>query len=277
MSSNEIRGQVNLVVALGCEARPLIQLFKLKQEKNIGGLRRYRNHGGINLIVSGVGKLATATACSFLAGSQANERAAGTAWLNVGIAGHRSMPVGEGALVHKVTDQSSGRVSYPPMVLNVQCPTTSVVTVEHPETEYGEDAAYDMEACVFAATAGRFVTSELVQIYKVISDNLEYPVASVTEQKITAWIEGRLHIVEQLVEQLIDLASEYSRIYSLPGDVLELSRSIKLTASQRIQLESACRRFYALGGQSLLDKLSLQKIRSAKDLLTQLESLTATL
>ena len=132
MISSTAGGQVNLVVALSCEARPLIQRLNLKQAKSIAGFRLYGNRQGVNLIVSGVGKLATAAACGYLAGSQADEQAAAAAWLNVGIAGHRNMPLGEGALVHKVIDQSSGRVRYPPLVLNTRCPTTAVITVEHP-------------------------------------------------------------------------------------------------------------------------------------------------
>ena len=275
MSSNEIGGQVNLVVALSCEARPLIQQFKLKQEKAIAGFRCYGNRDGINLIVSGAGKLATATACGFLAGSQIAKQAGGAAWFNIGIAGHRSIPVGEGALIHKVTDQLSGRVSYPPMVLSAQCPTSSLITVEHPETDYAEDAAYDMEASVFATTAGRFITSELVQVYKIISDNPTNPVESVTEQRIGHWVEGRLNIIEQLVSQIHNLAKEYNRIYSLPSEVFELAQLVRFTASQRVQLESACRRFYALGGKSLIDKLDGRNVRSAKELLVRLETLTA--
>jgi len=275
MSSNESRGQVNLVVALSCEARPLIQQFNLRQEKTTAGFRRYGNRDGINLIVSGVGKLATATACSFLAGSQLSEQTAGAAWFNIGIAGHKSLPIGEGALIHKVTDHSSGRVSYPPLVLNAQCPTSSLITVEHPETEYREEAAYDMEASVFATTAGRFMTSELVQIYKIISDNPHNPVETVTEQRIGQWVEGRLHTIELLVNQIQSLASEYNRVYSLPSEFFELTRLARFTASQRVQLESVCRRFFALGGESLVDKLDGRNIRSAKELLARLETLVA--
>lgn len=277
MSGSKVPAPVNLVVALGCEAKPLIRRFKLKQGKTIGGIRRYGNHDGLNLAVSGVGKLATAAACGFIAGRQLDERIAGAAWLNIGIAGHRSMSIGDGALVHKVTDQASGRVSYPPMVLNVQCPTTSVVTVDHPETEYRQDAGYDMEASVFTATAGRFVTSELVQIYKVVSDNPRNPVEAVTEQRITRWIEGQLPVIEQLLEQMRVLAADYNRLYALPADVLELIHSVRLTASQQVQVETACRRFYALGGKSLSAGIDIQKVRSAQELLTRLESITAAL
>jgi hypothetical protein len=268
---------VNLVVALSCEARPLIQCFNLRQEKAIAGFRLYGNGDGINLIVSGAGKLATAAAVGFLAGRQGDDHTVGAAWLNVGIAGHGTMSVGEGVLIHKVTDQASGRVSYPPMVVNTPCPTSSVITVEHPETTYADDAAYDMEASVFVATAGRFVTSELVQIFKIISDNPQNPVESVTEKRISEWVENQLDTIRQLLEQLSDLATEYQRIHSLPPAFNELSALVRLSVSQRIQLESVCRRYYALGGSALMDSVNDQEIRSAKDLLLHLEALTAAL
>ncbi|MBT8148200.1 MAG: hypothetical protein KJN90_15180 [Gammaproteobacteria bacterium] len=281
MNDKQIRGPVNLIVALSCEARPLIQRFKLKQNKNIAGLRLYSNGDGVNLMVSGVGKLATATACGYLAGSQGagqrESRSSEAGWLNIGIAGHRTLQVGEGALVHKVTDRSSGRVRYPPMVLKVQCPTTSVITVEHPETEYGEDSAYDMEASVFTDTAGRFATSELIQIFKVISDNPRHSVEAVTEQRISQWIEGQLDCIENIVSQMLDFVAEYNGIYAVPADYFELARLVRLTASQRTQLQSVCRRYYALGGESLIDQLDGKQPRSAKEMLVRLESLTDTL
>jgi hypothetical protein len=73
------------------------------------------------------------------------------------------------------------------------------------------------------------------------------------------------------------LVGDYNRIYSLPADFLELTRSIRMTASQRIQLESACRKYYALGGGSLAERLDRQKVRSIKELLAQVESLAAAL
>lgn len=270
-------GRVNLVVALSCEARPLIQRFNLHQEKTTAGFRLYSDRNGINLIVSGAGKLATAAAVGFLAGQQQHEQSIGAAWLNVGIAGHGTMPIGEGALIHKVTDQATGRVSYPPMVLNTPCSTTSVITVEHPETNYAQNAAYDMEASVFVVTAGRFVTSELVQVFKIISDNPQHSVESVTEKRIGEWVENQLDTIQQLVKQLFSLATEYQRIYSPPPEFHELSKLVRLTASQRVQLEAVCRKYSALGGSSLMDSVIDRKFRSAKDLLVHLESMTAAL
>ena len=134
-----------------------------------------------------------------------------------------------------------------------------------------------MEASVFTEIATRFATSELVQLFKIVSDNPENSVESVTEQRISQWLEGQLDVIEQLVSQMLELATEYNRIYSLPTDYFKLAQLVQLTASQQVQLESVCRRFYALGGESLLDQLDGKNFRSGKDLLSQLESLTATL
>ena len=269
--------RVNLVVALSCEARPLIQRFKLSQEKATAGFRLYGNKSGINLIMSGVGKLATATAMGFLAGRQESLQTAGAAWLNIGIAGHGTREVGEGVLIHKVTDQLSGRVSYPPMVLDMPCNSTSLITVDHPETAYTQDAAYDMEASAFVATATRFVTSELVHVFKIISDNPRNPAELVSEQRIGELMEVQLDIIQCLVNKLSQFAGEYKRIYSRPPEFDQLSKMVRLTATQRVQLESFCRKYHALGGTSLMHDLSGLKFSSAKDLLMHLEALTAAL
>jgi hypothetical protein len=180
-------------------------------------------------------------------------------------------------LINRVVDQASGRVDYPPMLLKFAGATSGLVTVEAPETDYAEDVAYDMEASAFFITARRFVTMELIQVVKVVSDNPEYPVEAVTEQKIEAWITAQLQPLTGLVEQLGELAGEYQRLYGLPGEFLQLAGRVRLSASQRVQLESCYRRFYALGGSDLTGQLEPAAFRSARSLLQRIGSLLSAL
>ena len=277
MTDRNLMGRVNLVVALACEARPLIRHFGLKQEMARGGMRIYSDGQGLMLLVSGVGKPAMGSACGYLAGLQQQQPSWQAAWLNVGIAGHGCRDLGEGVRVNRVTDMASGRVSYPPLVVSAGCPTSALVTVDQPQLSYDEDVAYDMEGSIFFAAVNRFVTAELVQLFKVISDNRESPVAEVTEKRIVGWIEGQLEIIDRLVENLAELSAEYNGLYTLPGEFFELAALVRLTASQRVQFESSYRRYHALGGDDLREMLKLTSIRDGKELLEKMQGLISLL
>jgi hypothetical protein len=263
---------VNLVVALACEARPLVRYFGLKQEVSRGGMRIYSDGRGLTLLISGVGKTAMAGACGYLAGlqQQSNRQAA---WLNIGIAGHGDRTLGDGVRINRVTDLASGRVAYPPLVVPADCPSSALVTVEQPQLSYDDDVAYDMEGSVFVAVANRFVTAELIQLFKIISDNRESPVVEVTEKKIVGWVEGQLGIIDRLIGNLALLSNEYNGLYTLPDEFHQLAALVRLTASQRVQLESSYRRYHALGGVDLLGKLTHAPISDGKELLEKVQGL----
>ena len=144
---HSITGMVNLVVALTDEAQPLVEHFSLQPAVGHDPFRVYLGKD-LRLIISGIGKLAAATAAGYLYGWSGNRR--DEAWLNVGIAGHAKLPLGTAILAHKVTDQ----FVLPAMVsttdpLQSECLSCDVCCVDRPENEYGTNAAYDMESAGF--------------------------------------------------------------------------------------------------------------------------------
>ena len=106
------------VVALDCEAKPLIAHYRLRRDRNAVGFAVYRNEQ-IALIVSGIGRVAAATAVGYLQALLGNQR--NCAWLNVGIGGHRNYCIGDTYLAHKISLLSSNHW-YPPLILNSSCP-----------------------------------------------------------------------------------------------------------------------------------------------------------
>ncbi|MCB1670639.1 MAG: hypothetical protein R3F41_02805 [Gammaproteobacteria bacterium] len=273
MAPEPVTGRVNLVVALGCEARPLIRHFALRQQRVVGGLRVYGNNRGLSLLVSGVGKSAVAAACGYLAGLQQQQSAEQAAWLNVGIAGHGRRAVGDGVCINRVTDFASGRISYPPVLVDPGAPQSQLVTVDDPETVYADDAAYDMEGSVYLSTVTRFVTSELCQLFKVVSDSPDTPSHSVTESVAAGLIESRLEAIDHLVTRLNELAADYNAIYRRPEEVSRLLERFRLTVSQQLQLDSLCRRYRALTGSRLDRQLDLNTIGSGRELIRRIEGM----
>lgn len=229
---------LHLVVALECEARPLAARHRLKLSKAEHPCRIYEGEGA-RLVVSGVGKAAAAGASGYLQGVVRQRHGV---WLNVGIAGHRDRPVGQGFLAHKVVDGASGRSWYPPLLFRPASATETVLTVDRPERRYREGAAYDMEAAGFLAAASRFTTAELVHVYKVVSDGLHHPVDELSARKVERLVEGALDDIDSVLLELAGLAAELEGLGASPAGLDEFLERWHFTVSERRRLRRVLQR-----------------------------------
>ena len=195
--------RVHLIVALHCEARPLIARYRLKRRMDQYAFGVYENRE-LCLTVGGIGKTAAAAAVAYT-GALFGVR--DHPWLNVGVAGHRSHPPGRAFLCRKITDADSGRRFYPPLVFRPPFPGEELCTVSRPETEYGGRSLYDMEASGFFESAARFSSSELVQSLKIVSDNAACPPQQLDKTRIGLWVEQNLRCIDVLIEELRRLAA----------------------------------------------------------------------
>lgn len=236
---------INLVVAHKLEAKLFIDGYKLSRIQD-QAYPIFGNNSGINLIVTGMGKENATAGCAYLSDRQLEHNDSSAAWLNVGIAGHKTAEVGAGLLINKITDRSSNKSYYPPIISNDYL-TSALVTVVEPEFSYPENAAYDMEASAFYDRAQACVSSELVQVYKIISDNPANPVEVIDAKFINDCMQGRWSELSKLIAYLQELAGEFNSIYGLPSEVTELTKRIHFTVTQTAQLQKLCRRYYALG------------------------------
>ncbi len=246
---------IHLVVALPAEARPLASHFSLRSAAEGSPFRIYEGEE-ISLIVSGIGKTAAAAAVAYQFARSGELR--NRAWLNVGIAGHRARPVGEPLVAHKVVDEGSGRSWFPPAVFERPCESGVVRTVDRVEREYPADAAYDMEASGFCASASRLATSELVQVLKVVSDNRSRGPDGISPGEVEALVEGRLETVDRLVAACAALARELDERQAEPPAFPELSRRWRFTVSERRLLRRLLRRLATLDpeGEPLLEAVA---------------------
>lgn len=195
---------MNLVVALSTEARPLIDHYRMVRCNDIRGFRVYAA-GALRLVVTGVGKVNAAAGTAYLAGlASCSERA----WLNIGIAGHRSLSAGTGAHADKISDRASGRNWYPSQVVAMPGLGVGVETHDQPVTEYPPDFVCDMEASAFFCTASRFNTVKLVQCYKVVSDNGSNSIHQLTPAAVVELIGDQLENIDDAINSLQDLASD---------------------------------------------------------------------
>jgi len=244
---------INIVTALPAEARPLRDHFKLHDKLQDTAFPVYRN-ADMALIVAGPGKVAAAAATAVLAG--VDNASAKHAWLNIGIAGHAHHAIGAAFIAHRITDQASATNWYPPQILELPIPTENLCTVDRPEENYPQAALYDMEASGFFPVACRFSSSELVQCFKVVSDNNTQAATAVTAKLCSQLIADQLANIEQLVNTLGGLADEVSRWHApqpeLKRELEQLSERWHFTVTQRHQLQQLGRRWQVLApGKSL--------------------------
>ncbi len=233
---------INIVTAFPGEARPLIDHLGLTDRDSRGPVSLYRN-ATHRLVISGAGKTRAAAATAWL---QAIDTVKNAAWLNIGIAGHASRPVGAGVLAHRITDHGTGKSWYPPQVHGLTLATDNLITVDKPETAYPEHALYDMEAAGFYPVACRSTSAELVQCYKIVSDNRDSSVAGITPKSGAALIADRLADITTLVTALDEL-SDSVIARQVPGNTLaQFTGHWRFTVAQQHQLEKLLARWAAL-------------------------------
>ena len=187
--------RVNLVVAMMAEARPLIESFQLERIANDSGLRLFARDD-VRLAVTGIGRVAAETATKAVL---REDDFPGSLWINIGIAGHRYLPLGTSWCATEVRRAVAGRryTLNPPEGIDgvVRGP---VVTVDRPELDYEDEAAYEMEAAGFMkALVGR--TSEAsVMVLKVISDNRQHAPEKLTAAKIAEMTKSAIPVLERV-------------------------------------------------------------------------------
>ncbi|GMR22846.1 MAG: hypothetical protein BMS9Abin37_1222 [Acidobacteriota bacterium] len=254
---------IRFVVALRAEARPLIDRYQL-QPGDDGAFRCF--HGsGRSLVISGVGRVAAATATAYLHKKPLD------VWVNVGIAGHRDRAPGKLIRAHRVTDTGTGERFYPTLLGLPHIDTEGVSTVDMPETTFASRDVFDMEASGFYQTALRFSTSELVQCVKIVSDNVDTGTDGLTVGRVSELVEQNLDAIDDVVAHLETLATELEPLRHAP-DVEPFFETWHFTTSERRRLSRVLVRLRVLQSLPTAEELRrLKTVKTASALLRELD------
>lgn len=203
-----LKARLLYVIALSHEAKPLYEKLQAKLFVSKYGFKLYSVENNDNSV--------TDEAAILVTGSGSNAMASGLAWsqqylpqvavfLNLGVAGHGSLPIGASFIVSKVSDHCSGKQFYPHPIVKPQqeLQFSELLTVSQPSKSYQMNCGYDMEASSFFETGRRFLNSEAVQSIKVVSDNTELNFTQLTPQVIAELIENNIHWVLSYAQQLM--------------------------------------------------------------------------
>lgn len=207
---------VHLICALNCEAEPLLAYYQLKQLAESGLFQTYSSpDAGITLTVSGPGKINAAAATSYT--HEYYHALKSDAWLNIGIAGHQSLDIGQAVLAHQIIDMSSETTWYPQIVFSTSCPGMPLKTLDRPSLIY-EEHLFDMEAAGFFSIASRVATSELVHVLKIISDNKYQPADKLDKVLVSELITNQIDIIENIINSLQQLSRQLAALYLSPTE-----------------------------------------------------------
>ena len=189
--------------ALPAEARPLLDHYALRMHDAYTPFPLYAGDQ-VRLVVSGVGKTATAAAIAYAYARFADQPGP---WINVGIAGHKTAPLGKALWVQKAVDTATDTPFFPALAIHPPCDGSVLQTVDLPRADYPADTLFDMEGSAFFQTAQRVVPAELSHSVKVVSDNKEAPWQDLDRQRVERWISDLLPIVEHMRTELESLAA----------------------------------------------------------------------
>ena len=253
-----------IYTALPCEAKPLVEHFKLKKDLSVQPFAIY-GQGDICLTVTGLGKSAMVAGVAY---SQALfAEVEHPVLINIGIAGHRDYSIGDLYWVDKISDADSHKSYYPPLISKAVCPSSAIITCSKPQLNYDHAELCDMEASAFYETAIRFTSSELVQCLKIISDNQLNPATHLQAKQVSLLIATQLTMLETVIKQTVDLAT----MLVTPETPLfeQLIQRYHFTSSAKMQLKAQLARWSVLTDQQPLNIDEVQ-FNNGKDVLNWL-------
>ncbi len=235
-----------ILTALKCEAAPLIQRLNLRRDAAGSDICSIYCSADADVIlaVGGVGKANAANAVAELARRTASD--AQSVWLNIGIGGHATKPIGDAVIAKRVEDRTTMKVWYPVFVHPSPFVAGTVATVEAVETQFRDDCVYEMESAAFIEAALRHAKAELIHCIKIVSDNLECSPSSLTRSVISGLIEPYLDSIAVTCDRLRQ-AADSIHARKLHGQAAEAYlQRWHFTQTQVHQLRRVLQKLHAL-------------------------------
>ena len=254
--------------ALHCEAKPVIDFYRLKKSPEHIGFDLYQNDH-MACVVSGLGDTNMAGACAWAA-AHFNAQPV-ICWINLGTAGHKALPVGTTLLASKIDRADARATIYPVPLIKHPFQTRPVISRSTESTDYQDSALFDMEAHAFAQTSSRFSPLELCQSVKVISDNASVP-PDRDKARVSRLIADNMPAIADFADALQGLAHDYAN-QSLDTDQLQRFTALAhFTQSQRIQLRKALLGLRANDSDLGDTYAAVRHLRGSKQILDTLQS-----
>ena len=204
------------------------------------------------LIISGIGKIATASATGFLHGRLDAERKPQT-YINIGIAGHGSLSIGTPFIANRISNEERTVTYYPPQIINSGMTSSSLLTCNKPSEDYCGDVGFDMEAHSFYEIASKRATRELIQVVKVVSDNPSSPLSKIKPKMVGELIDKTISRILDFAEKLDEMAEDITFSPEAEAIMRKIMHKTKLSQTQTHQIKR-------LLGHAISLKIEINKI-----------------
>ena len=162
-----------IVTALYIEAKPLISLFNLKKDNTYTKFQVFSNEN-IKLIISGTGKIKSATALTYLISNK--DIKDNDYIINIGFiaSSNNNSQLGDIVYISKIQNAYSDTTFYPEMIYKHNFLEGSLTTFDKIIENKIENIEYiDMEAYGFFQTASIFFKKDKIMVLKIVSDILK--------------------------------------------------------------------------------------------------------
>ena len=234
---------MNIITAFLPEALSLIDHLGLKKTSSPEDPQTIFKNETHTLLISGMGSQNMINAINHLVGLSS---VPSTPWLNLGIAGHGSAPIGSAHIVAKCFHESDTKSIYPPQLFSTPFNKTLLKTLKKPSIDYESETAFDMEGYSFFKTASKFCPIELIQSVKIISDNPENPLLEFNKSTVNKLFNPHIPSIIELINQMEIFAARLRPDSSLEKWFNKISPHQSFTETQTHQLRKAIRHAHTL-------------------------------
>ena len=204
-----------LAMAIYCEAKPLIEKYRLKKDESYMPFTVFANEEKeILLIITGTGNAAAASSVAGVC-AKLDLKADKNFLVNIGTCAS-ALASDEIYICSKITDESSERTFYPDMIYKNPFKEAEIITSavlfenkndKNPQNT-SDTVLYDMEAAfVWQADAYFFAPHEM-SFVKILSDNGD--IEGITPDYITALVENHINIIDEYINRLRDILNDIS-------------------------------------------------------------------
>jgi hypothetical protein len=246
-------------MALKSEANPIINALNLKRVPGHLPFQVYKEEEeGHWLVISGIGAINSAAACSFL--FEKSKADSLSIWVNLGIAGSKNFDIGDLVLIDKVSSSFLGKSQYPRIAPNLESqPKSELLTVQIAEINYETDAVYDMEGFAFFLIANKFTTLELILVLKVISDGPGTDLEKIDKNKVSELIESKITTISDILSSMNRLSKDLKSQEVDPKEFVEICKNKRYSFSEKVILKKLMQQWYARNPSNNSSKLISKK------------------
>jgi adenosylhomocysteine nucleosidase len=235
---------IRIICALRCEAESLINYYRMRCVTKSKIYNCYTSpDADITVTISGIGKDKAAAATYYT--SEYFHALKSDAWLNIGIAGHKSLEIGRAVLAHKVIDMTSDARWYPQVIFDVPCLTFPLKTLDKPSCDY-EEFLFDMEAAGFYKSASCISTCELIHVLKIISDNQDQPARRTDKTVVSDLVANQMNTVNSIIDSLQELSRELAAINLPSSEYITCLERWHFSQYERTVLQKLLKRWQVL-------------------------------